>query len=240
MNYLAHGYRFLDNPLKLAGTAIPDWLCVVDRKVRMRSRRIHEHLQCLEEPEQLIASGILQHLCDDDLFHRCPGFIMLESELSVRFRRLMPDPYDHRPPFLGHIVTELLLDSVIAEHVPEVLENYYAALGEIAPEQVEQLVNRLASRSTDRLAEFIEKFRAARILFDYSDDHRLLGRLNQVLRRVTLLPLDEQSLNVLRESRVLVRRHSADLLRAVENPDTRLPENPISVPTPVEPDPTMF
>ena len=219
MNYLSHGYRFLDNPLKVAGTAVPDWLSVVDRQVRIRSRRVHLHLDSLDSNDRTIADGMLQHLRDDDLFHRSPRFLMLEAELSSRFRRLMPDRFDHRPPFLGHIVTELLLDAFIAEEVPGALDGYYHAMAEVPPMSVQQLVNRVASRSTDRLAEFIEKIHAARILYDYADNDRLLGRLNQVLRRVTLLPMDEPCLSVLRDARELLRLHGAELLQAVESPD---------------------
>ena len=38
MNYFAHGRTFIDDPYFLAGTAVPDWLCVVDRRVRARSK----------------------------------------------------------------------------------------------------------------------------------------------------------------------------------------------------------
>ena len=203
----------------LAGTAVPDWLSVVDRKVRVRSRRVTEQLDALDEQDRRIADGMLQHLSDDDRFHRCPCFFMLEAELSLRFRRLMPDRFDHRPPLLGHIVTELMLDAVIAERTPEILEQYYAALDEVSATQVEALVNRIAARSTDRLSGFIDQFRASRFLFDYLDDERLLHRLNQVLRRVTLPALGEQSLAVLRDARRLLRSHAEELLQAVESPE---------------------
>jgi hypothetical protein len=222
MNYLAHGYRFIQTPLLLAGTAIPDWLSVVDRKVRLRSHRIKSGLDQLSDDDRQIATGALQHLHDDDRFHSCPTFLMLESTLSVRFRRLMPDPFDHRPPFLGHIVTELLLDAVISEQQPEVLDRYYAALAEVSPEQIQALVNRLATRATDHLALFINRFRDARILYDYQDDVRLLTRLNQVLRRVTLPEIDHNCLEVLQHARDLLRSHSRALLEAVES--TSLPK----------------
>ncbi len=216
MNYLAHGFRFLDSPLMVAGTAVPDWLSVADRKVRVRSRRVTEHLAALGTDERRIADGMLQHLSDDDRFHRCPCFVMLEAELSLRFRRLMPDPFDHRPPFLGHIVTELMLDAVITERTPEILKRYYSALDEVSSTQVEALVNRVAAKSTDRLSGFIDQFRASRFLFDYLDDARLLHRLNQVLRRVTLPTLDDRSVAVLRDVRRLLRSHADELLQSVE------------------------
>ena len=89
MNYLAHGYRFLNSPPKLAGTAVPDWLSVVDRKVRVRRRHVHEQLETLQDNDRCIADGVLQHLDDDDLFHRCPRFMMLEYELSETTRQKM-------------------------------------------------------------------------------------------------------------------------------------------------------
>ena len=38
MNYFAHGWQFTDDPYFLAGTAAPDWLCVADRGVSLRSK----------------------------------------------------------------------------------------------------------------------------------------------------------------------------------------------------------
>jgi hypothetical protein len=79
MNYLAHGYRFIDRPLFLAGTAVPDWLCVSDRQTRVRSRRIQAAQHQLSETERQVADGISQHLQDDDVFHRLGKFAFLEA-----------------------------------------------------------------------------------------------------------------------------------------------------------------
>lgn len=217
MNYLAHGYRFLESPLFLAGTAVPDWLSVADRKVRVRSKRLTARLPELPVESQQLVSGMLQHLSDDDLFHRSEMFLMLESEIGSRFRFRMPDPYDHRPGFLGHIVTELMLDAVLAEQQPELLRNYYAALAAVPSEKIQQTVNQVATRFTESLAYFVDQFRAIEFLYDYLDDRPLMTRLNQVLRRVTLPVLDEQHLPVLHESRLLLRQHCDALLRSVEN-----------------------
>lgn len=222
MNYLAHGYRFVDQPLLLAGTAVPDWLSVADRQVRMRTRVIQPLMSELSDDGREIARGILQHLQDDDLFHRCPRFLMLESELTRMFRGILPDPWDHRPPFLGHIVVELLLDAVIAERDPDVLESYYTAMTSVHSVMVQRTVNQLSVRPATRLAEFIGQFCRVRFLHDYLDDQQLLHRLNQVLRRVTLPPLDETGLAVLPKARELVRTHADDLLNWVVQPDQGL------------------
>lgn len=89
-------------------------------------------------------------------------------------------------------------------------------LEDVCPLELQRVVNRLASRETDRLAPFVTQFLAARVLYDYQDDQRLLTRLNQVLRRVTLPPLDEQCISVLRDARAIVWRHAEEMLAAVE------------------------
>lgn len=224
MNYLAHGFRFLDSPLMVAGTAVPDWLSVADRKVRVRSRRIHEHLDSLDSDLRTIAEGMLQHLHDDDLFHRSVRFVMLEAELSSRFRRIMPDRFDHRPPFLGHIVIELLLDDFITQQMPEVLDEYYAVLLQVSSLQIQEAVNAVAARSTENLAGFVQQFQASRFLYDYADNTRLLRRLNQVMKRVTLPSLEADCLPVLQESRQLLLQHGEELLFSVNpgNVETEL------------------
>ena len=221
MNYLAHGYRFLDSPLFLAGTAVPDWLSVADRRVRVRSKHLTVRLPELPTDSQQLVSGMLQHLHDDDLFHRSEMFLMLESEIGSRFRFRMPDPYDHRPGFLGHIVTELMLDAVLAEQQPELLRSYYAAISSVSSESIQQTVNLVATRSTDKLTFFVDRFREIEFLYDYLDDRPLMTRLNQVLRRVTLPVLDEQCLPVLHEARLLLRTHGDRLLRSVESGNER-------------------
>ena len=219
MNYLAHGYRFLDKPLYAAGTAVPDWLCVVDRSVRVRSRKLQAALPTAEETDRELVAGMLQHLQDDDRFHRCQPFMILEAEIGRRFRHLLPDPFDHRPGFLGHIVTELLLDAFIVEQTPGILDAYYNCLKSVNPLHVQSAVNKVATRTTDQLARFIRKFQEVRFLYDYMDNTRLLTRLNQVLRRVTLPQLEDQCASVLRDARALLQEHGAQLLAAVESGD---------------------
>ncbi|MEO2027283.1 MAG: hypothetical protein ABGZ23_15535, partial [Fuerstiella sp.] len=127
MNYLAHGYRFLDSPLFLVGTAVPDWLSVVNRRVRARSRLVQPVVDATDcNDVRDIGRGILQHHHDDDAFHRCAPFQQMEADLSAQFRRHMPDKYDHRPGFLGHIVVELMLDAALAARDETLLSRYYA------------------------------------------------------------------------------------------------------------------
>ncbi len=213
MNYLAHGIRFLDRPYFMAGTAVPDWLSVVDRRVRMRTRRIEPLLPDWPEgsPERDVALGILQHLSDDDWFHTTLGFSDITSRMAGLFRETLPgDTFLNG--FLGHIVTELLIDAELSDRHPAHLDRYYLSMQAIDPQVVQRVVNASARESTDQLAEFIPLFIAEGFLHDYRDSSKLLRRLNQVMRRVKLEQLPESVVAVLDAGRGLVATQLATLL----------------------------
>jgi hypothetical protein len=191
MNYLAHGWRFTDDPYFLAGTAVPDWLCVADRGVRVRSKRAAEWTGDCDVETAAVARGICQHHADDRWFHETRSFAELSLDFSRRIRAVLPADEGFRPWFVGHILVELLLDAALIEQSPDRLTAYYAALQDVDASVVQCAVNRMAARPTDRLACFVSLFCRERFLYDYADDGKLLVRLNQVMQRVRLpeLPL---------------------------------------------------
>ncbi len=69
MNYLAHGWPFLDDPYFLAGTAVPDWLSVADRQVRARGKQAVPLGNDDDLRVAAVARGIVQHHEDDRWFH---------------------------------------------------------------------------------------------------------------------------------------------------------------------------
>jgi hypothetical protein len=211
MNYFAHGRDFVDDPYFLAGTAVPDWLSVVDRKVRARGQRAAPLCDDADVRVAAIAGGIVQHHADDAWFHETRAF----GELSWRFTAAVRDalaPDDTmRPSFLGHILVELLLDDALIRRDPERLERYYLALESVDSAIVEQVVNRIAAQATDRLAGFIALFCRERFLWDYVDDGKLMMRLNQVMSRVGLPLLPAEFRQVLPDARKQVARRIDEL-----------------------------
>ena len=92
MNYFAHGRFFTDTPYLLAGTAVPDWLNVVDRKIRARSRSAELLLDSSDAITAEVARGIVQHHADDAWFHRTRAFAELTLQLTVEIRDFLgPD-----------------------------------------------------------------------------------------------------------------------------------------------------
>src|SRR5690348_6772891 len=97
MNYFAHGLRWIDDPYVLAGTALPDWLNVVDRKTRVRSRQAVLHLESHDAIVALVARGVIQHHADDRWFHETEAFTSLSLEFCRQLRELLPADDGFRP-----------------------------------------------------------------------------------------------------------------------------------------------
>jgi hypothetical protein len=212
MNYFAHGRHFIDEPLYLAGTALPDWLGVVDRRARVRSRRAAEFTGDNDPQMAMFARGVVQHHDDDRWFHVSPAFTELSWQFTILCRDSLPGDAGFRPSFLGHILVELLLDSALAAADPARLPAYYAALESLDPASLEAIVNRITPRPVEHFAWFLERFCRERFLFDYAEDAKLLFRLNQVLRRVKLPALPESFTSVLATARSEVAARQHELL----------------------------
>ena len=212
MNYFAHGWKHVGEPYFLAGTAIPDWLCVVDRRVRVTSKLARPFVSAPDPLLASVAAGIVAHHRDDERFHRAAAFAELSIRFSREIRALLPGDESLRPSFLGHILVEILLDAELIAGHPERLADYYQALESLDPRVVNEAVNRIAKTPTPLLAAFLPRFIAERFLYDYADDGKLLVRLNHVMRRVGLKPLPETFCGLLPAARADVRQHVPDLL----------------------------
>ncbi len=212
MNYFAHGLRHVERPYVLAGTAVPDWLCVADRRVRARAKRAAELLEDTDPRVAEIAAGIIRHHRDDAWFHGSRAFVELSLSFTQRIRAALPPDEGIRCSFLGHIVVELLLDAELAERQPERLRAYYQSLETVDAGLVQAAVNRIVPAPTERLAEFIAAFLRESFLWDYADDKTLCMRLNQVLCRVGLSRLPDSFAEVLPGLRGDVRLRMGELL----------------------------
>ena len=212
MNYFAHARRYLDDPYFVAGTAVPDWLSVVNRRARARAKLAAPYTIDPDARVAAVARGIMQHHHDDAWFHQTRAFAELSLYFTKAIRERLPNDNGFRPSFLGHILVELLLDAALIEDDPAGLDRYYTVVDSLDPYVVNQIVNRMATRETGMLSFFIPRFSAERFLYDYAEDGKLLFRLNNVMRRVRLPMLPESLIEFFPEARRLVRQRMAELL----------------------------
>ena len=199
----------------VAGTSVPDWLSVVNRKVRARSIGARPLLEDNDWRIRDVAAGIIQHHDDDRWFHGSLAFTELNLAFAVELRDLMPDDEGFRPSFLGHILVEILIDADLIAEDRRRADQFYESLKVASPELIEAVVNRVATVQTDRLAMLVPHFIKERFLYDYLEDDTLLFRLNQVMRRVGLPMLPEAVKPWLKSARERVSARRDELLSAV-------------------------
>ena len=217
MNYFAHACHHLDAPYFVVGTAVPDLLSVCEPRRLRREHVVAVHGQNCASPDEAeaqIVAGIMRHFDDDATFHANATFSAISTDLALSIRRRYPERRRLRASFLGHVLTELLLDACLIEAEPRRLEIYYGALERADPRRVQQAVNRFLPAPTDRLASCLERFLEHRFLGDYVDDERLLFRLGQVLRRVGLPDLPDDFKSLVPACRERVRGSVGELLQA--------------------------
>lgn len=204
MNFLSHAMPYFDTPLVAACTAVPDWLSVVDRKIRARKRLAIQHLDSDDPSLRDVASGVIRHIEDDRWFHGTQAFIETNMLIAVQLRDLLPGDAGFRPTFVGHILIEMLLDAFWIRDDRSIADRYYQLLAEQPSGEIQRCVNQITGKPTDKLVGTIERFVEMKFLYDYLDDEKLLMRLNQVMTRVKLAPLPESLVDWLPKTRKLV------------------------------------
>lgn len=219
MNYFAHGRNFIDAPYILAGTAVPDWLRVVDRRVRARAKLAAPWVGDSDPVLADVACGVVTHHHDDNWFHQTRAFAELSLQLTVGVRDLLPGDIGFRPSFLGHVLVEILLDAALIERNAAQLNAYYQALEDLDPVLVSQAVDRMTTGRVERLPDMIFLFCRERFLYDYQDDAKLLARLNRVMHRVQLPQLPPSMISFLAEARQPVRERLPELVNGVPAPE---------------------
>lgn len=212
MNYLSHAYLHLDEPYFAAGTALPDWMSVIDRKNRAR-RQFAEPV--VDDPDPAIAAfaqGCVQHHVDDRWFHMCDRFVQLSTEFAVEIRELLEKGMGHQAGFVGHISVELLMDAILCERDDTLLDRYYDNLNSLCSTKMQDAANKICRKPVTVLTVLIPRFINERFLADYHDDELLRRRLNGVMKRVGLPPLPETLNAWLASARNRVREHTDELL----------------------------
>ena len=217
MNYFAHALPFLDDPYFAAGTAVPDMLMVADRKLKVRMKHVRPFLDDVDPVTAAVAGGVHRHLQDDRVFHATAAFAETSLALTLTFRDALGDKAGLGlsglgPRFLGHLITELLLDAAIIEEDPRQLERYYVVMESVDAGLVQGAVNIMAPRQTERLAPMIVGVCRERFLWDYLNDAKLTVRVNQIMRRVGLDPVPPSFEALLADARRLVAQRRHDLL----------------------------
>ena len=166
MNFLSHAIPYFDEPLTVAGTAVPDWLSMVDRKVRARNRFAVPYLEASDPALRCVANGIVHHHRDDLWFHSTRAFAETNLQFALELRDILPGDDGFRPTFVGHILIEMILDRLWITEDRNWADQYYKILASVDPVLVGQCVEKVVGREVAGLARVIERFIEVGFLYD--------------------------------------------------------------------------
>lgn len=206
MNYLAHSlpFVFTDDELacwRVAGTALPDWLRVIDKAARLRPD-VLDRARIDDPRHDALAQGARRHHDDDAHFHRLDVFEDLTAEVTASLRARFPHL---RASALAHVLVEMVLDAVLIEEHPALLDRFYAAVAAIDDGVVADFVRATTGRPVPHAEVFLDRFRRARFLADYVTDDGLHACLRGVWLRAGLGGVDDGVVEVIAAARPRVR-----------------------------------
>ncbi len=210
MNYLAHAVAVLDDPWLVAGTSLPDWLRVVDKRARVRPAALRALELPRGSPQARLRDGALRHHDDDLRFHTLPVFGALSDEAVHAIRALSDDPR-LRATTLGHIAVEMLLDACIEERRPGSIARYYDALDALDDAHLAACARAFTARPLEGFETLAVRFRRARFLESYGTDEGVVGALAGVCRRAGLASPPPGTAAVVGALRPRVRDAAGDL-----------------------------
>lgn len=210
MNYLAHGLPFLIDVdarddehagFRVAGTALPDWLRVVDKRARLRSD-ILDAVQVDDDARfAALRDGARRHHDDDLRFHADDAFDAVASAMAAELRA---QDASLRASTLAHVLVEMLVDAALMQAQPGLLEGYYDALDAVDEAQVAAFARRATGRPLEHAEHLIDRFRRVRFLAAYRTDEGLHECLVGVCRRAVLQPPPSSSLRTIAAGRAQV------------------------------------
>lgn len=210
MNYLAHAVPFVfavDDELaawRVAGTSLPDWLRVIDKKARLRPDVLDRAAALFvgDNRKSALVEGARRHHDDDLRFHTLDEFEDLNHDVGAQLRARFPHS---RASTMAHVMVEMLLDACLIADRPTLLDRYYDAVGAIDDAVLAEFVVGATGRAADNVPYLLDRFRRSRFLASYATDEGLLDCLRGVWSRAGLGGVDDGVIDVVRDTRAAVR-----------------------------------
>lgn len=190
MNLVAHFYldRQRVNSYFAVGAATPDLLSIYNSRLRIKER----HLKRLSEEEAgrvapPFMEGLQKHFFADGVFHTSPLFHSETKRVSNLLIDYFPDLNIERKFFIGHILLELVLDKVLINQHPGILDSYYGHFESLQPfREVRKSLQIAVGHELPNYERYMTRFLRRRYLYDYAEPEHISWLLRRILRRVRI------------------------------------------------------
>jgi len=174
--YLEHAYK--DNPYIIAGLAIPDlW----HTQLNLYAPK-HDANETLELHQFKV--GLQKHFMADKVFHNSDYFISMSEWANQEIRKANTSTQLKRKFFLVHISIEILLDRVLINLFPDLVEEFYDCFANVNPEQIQTYMEQIYYYNFDGLSDRITQFTTQKRIYEYSDDNKLMDLLDWMMQKI--------------------------------------------------------
>lgn len=201
MNFLSHYFldrNTNDNCYFFAGLCVPDLLSLYARIFRIPFQKIE-----FEEEEKSdynnFLKGLKRHEQVDGLFHNSEFFRQQMRNVSELLRAQKFHSQNLRSFFLAHIVVELMLDKILIQRYPELLDDYYKTLERVDLNLFYQFLNQMNQKwmGTDEkniltLKDAMQRFCKRKFLTGFVNRANIIFALNRMRMSVGLDELSNE------------------------------------------------
>ncbi|MES2726714.1 MAG: hypothetical protein V4643_06400 [Bacteroidota bacterium] len=180
MNYLSHYYidHQKGNYYFNAALFLPDF-------ARNYVKHFTNTFTDFTEHEQNLLAGCLAHYQADKTFHPSAFFNQYNTAIVEEINQFVPLAHLPRKWFLGHILTEMLIDRLIVKQMPEICHQFYHDLAQIDTKILHVYVSRFSFKNADPFIKNFRHFCDARYLFGYALDESFVYSLTRVYAHTT-------------------------------------------------------
>ncbi|MEO0468339.1 MAG: hypothetical protein AAF206_01865 [Bacteroidota bacterium] len=193
MNFVSHYFldRETEDAAYLLGVISPDLVSIFDRSVRLKENSLPLIMENESRPEEIsFYNGLLRHFEVDALFHSSDFFTSETGRIGEMIRDVFEPQQVRRSFFVAHVLLELLLDKILIQRQPTLLDNFYRILHTITPEETVRLTKWATHAELPAYGTYFEKFIKRQYLYNYADWEHVIYVLRRIMNRVGIKDLE--------------------------------------------------
>lgn len=195
MNYFAHFYFDRnEDPYHNLGLVLPDFSRITEGR-----RKLHLEMEMTDPLFAALKAGCTKHYVADAWFHESEIFTRTCAFIEGLLHQEPQLFAGQRPWFMAHILAELTIDRILIRKYPGELSLFYTHLETIDLPKVFDFLSLTGKSNFTRLEKFYHGFVAARYLFYYTQDDKLVYSLDRVIGRTGQPPLTSAAMRYLEQ-----------------------------------------
>jgi hypothetical protein len=194
MNFISHFYidRDVQNSLFIVGSITPDLMSIYNSSLRIKKSHLNRFQSNLHpDVPQSFVDGLARHFFVDRVFHSSVHFQAETQRISRELAQRFPQYDIQRKFFIGHILLELLLDKILIDSNPDLLEDFYAHFSQAEEYPlIQNATAEISGHDLPKYTSFLKKFHDHKYLRQYQKYEHISFVLNHILRRVKITKIE--------------------------------------------------